>query len=149
MTPRWAITRAGEACKKAAQSDAMTGQGLQHQAKILRFPFLAGLNLLLELLVMFESSNVATQFYQTYYMQLINEIFAVMTGEPRPDTLLDLLLTDHCPFSKPAEQPWGTLLAFQSRGKLLDNCWPVAVCCLRHVLGQPDGGCKVYLSDIA
>ena len=42
---------------------------------------LAGLNLLLELLVMFESSNVATQFYQTYYMQLINEIFAVMTGE--------------------------------------------------------------------
>ena len=40
----------------------------------------AGLNLLLELLVMFESSNVATQFYQTYYMQLVNEIFAVMTG---------------------------------------------------------------------
>ena len=32
---------------------------------------------------MFESSNVAAQFYQTYYMQLINEIFAVMTGEPR------------------------------------------------------------------
>lgn len=30
---------------------------------------------------MFESSNVATQFYQTYYMQLINEIFAVMTGK--------------------------------------------------------------------
>ena len=30
---------------------------------------------------MFESSNVATQFYQTYYMQLINEIFAVMTGD--------------------------------------------------------------------
>ena len=30
---------------------------------------------------MFESSNVAAQFYQTYYMQLINEIFAVMTGE--------------------------------------------------------------------
>lgn len=42
---------------------------------------IAGLNLLLELLVMFESSNVATQFYQTYYMQLINEIFAVMTGD--------------------------------------------------------------------
>lgn len=40
------------------------------------------MNLLLELLVMFESSNVAAQFYQTYYMQLINEIFAVMTGEP-------------------------------------------------------------------
>ena len=32
---------------------------------------------------MFESSNVAAQFYQTYYMQLINEIFAVMTGEPQ------------------------------------------------------------------
>lgn len=29
---------------------------------------------------MFESSNVADQFYRTYYMQLINEIFAVMTG---------------------------------------------------------------------
>jgi hypothetical protein len=39
-----------------------------------------GLNLLLELLVMFEGSEFATQFHQTYYLQLMQEIFAVMTG---------------------------------------------------------------------
>ncbi|KAK9798116.1 hypothetical protein WJX73_000475 [Symbiochloris irregularis] len=38
-----------------------------------------GLNLLLEMLVMFERSKYATQFHQTYYMTLIQEIFAVMT----------------------------------------------------------------------
>eukprot|EP00884_Botryococcus_braunii_P004854 jgi/Botrbrau1/1436/Bobra.0063s0127.1 len=38
-----------------------------------------GLNLLLELLEMFSRSDVATQFYQTYYLQLMQEVFAVMT----------------------------------------------------------------------
>ena len=70
---------------------------------------------------MFESSNVATQFYQTYYMQLINEIFAVMTGEPRPDTLLDVLLSDHCPFFKPGEEP-GALCWLS---KATESCWTV------------------------
>lgn len=39
-----------------------------------------GLNLLLEMLAMFDKSEVATQFYQTYYMSLVREIFAVLTG---------------------------------------------------------------------
>ena len=39
-----------------------------------------GLNLLLEMLDMFDKSEVATLFYQTYYLQLMQEIFAVMTG---------------------------------------------------------------------
>lgn len=39
-----------------------------------------GLNLLLEMLAMFDKSEVATQFYQTYYMSLVQEIFAVLTG---------------------------------------------------------------------
>lgn len=39
-----------------------------------------GLNLLLEMLVSFQKSEFATQFHQTYYMQLVQEIFAVMTG---------------------------------------------------------------------
>ncbi|KAK9807779.1 hypothetical protein WJX72_008954 [[Myrmecia] bisecta] len=38
-----------------------------------------GLNLLRELLVGFEKSNFCTQFHQTYYLQLMREIFAVMT----------------------------------------------------------------------
>ena len=41
-----------------------------------------GLCLLLELLTMFERSDFATQFHQTYYLQLVQEIFAVMTGAP-------------------------------------------------------------------
>lgn len=41
-----------------------------------------GLNLLLEMLSMFDSSNMATQFYPTYYMSLTRELFAVMTGAP-------------------------------------------------------------------
>lgn len=40
-----------------------------------------GLNLLSEMLTMFDKSDVATQFYQTYYMSLIREIFAVLTGK--------------------------------------------------------------------
>ncbi len=40
----------------------------------------AGLNLLHELLVMFVGSGVATQFHQAFYTQLVQEIFAVMTG---------------------------------------------------------------------
>ena len=40
----------------------------------------AGLNLLQELLVMFGNSDVATQFHQRFYTQLVQEIFAVMTG---------------------------------------------------------------------
>jgi hypothetical protein len=51
-----------------------------------------GLNLLLELLEMFSSSDVATQFYQTYYLQLMQEVFAVMTGECRQLTVLLCLL---------------------------------------------------------
>ncbi len=78
--------------------------------KDIETPFCAGLNLLMELLVMFESSNVATQFYQTYYMQLINEIFAVMTGEPRPHTLLDVrywvLCSSHQPAGQRGTLPW-------------------------------------------
>lgn len=38
-----------------------------------------GLHLLLEMLVMFSSSDAATSFHQTYYTQLMREIFAVMT----------------------------------------------------------------------
>jgi exportin-1 len=38
-----------------------------------------GLNLLMELLVMFAGSSVATQFHQAFYTQLVQEIFAVMT----------------------------------------------------------------------
>ena len=46
-----------------------------------------GLCLLLELLTMFERSDFATQFHQTYYLQLVQEIFAVMTGAlPCPAT---------------------------------------------------------------
>ena len=40
-----------------------------------------GLNLLSEMLSIFDRSEVATQFYQTYYMSLIKEIFAVLTGQ--------------------------------------------------------------------
>ena len=71
----------------------------------------AGLNLLLELLVMFESSNVATQFYQTYYMQLINEIFAVMTGDLQAcpassvsSACSPVSPTSDCVWDKPADQ---------------------------------------------
>ena len=39
-----------------------------------------GLNLLLEMLIMFERSEFATQFHQTYYLMLVREIFVVMTG---------------------------------------------------------------------
>jgi exportin-1 len=42
-----------------------------------------GLNLLLEMLVSFQKSEFATQFHQTYFMQLVQEIFAVMTGARR------------------------------------------------------------------
>uniref|UniRef100_A0A7S0WF70 Importin N-terminal domain-containing protein n=1 Tax=Chlamydomonas leiostraca TaxID=1034604 RepID=A0A7S0WF70_9CHLO len=38
-----------------------------------------GLNLLQDLLAQFSACDLATQFYQTYYLQLIQEIFAVMT----------------------------------------------------------------------
>ncbi|KAL6772266.1 XPO1 [Auxenochlorella protothecoides x Auxenochlorella symbiontica] len=38
-----------------------------------------GLNLLQEMLAMFAQSDFATQFYQSYYLQLLREIFAVMT----------------------------------------------------------------------
>ncbi|KAK9862358.1 hypothetical protein WJX84_007629 [Apatococcus fuscideae] len=38
-----------------------------------------GLNLLLEMLTSFEKNDFVTQFHQTYYLQLIREIFAVMT----------------------------------------------------------------------
>lgn len=38
-----------------------------------------GLNLLQDLLQQFSQSQFATQFYQTYYLQLLQEIFAVMT----------------------------------------------------------------------
>ena len=40
-----------------------------------------GLNLLADLLAQFAQSDYATQFHQTYYLQLMQEIFAVMTGE--------------------------------------------------------------------
>ena len=43
-------------------------------------PPAAGLNLLHELLVMFMGSPAATQFHQAFYTQLVQEIFAVMTG---------------------------------------------------------------------
>ena len=39
-----------------------------------------GLNLLLQICESFERSDFATQFYQSYYLQLMQEIFAVMTG---------------------------------------------------------------------
>ena len=40
-----------------------------------------GLNLLLEMLQMFERSDFVTQFHKTYFTILVQEIFAVMTGE--------------------------------------------------------------------
>ena len=40
----------------------------------------AGLNLLLEMLQSFQHSDFATQFHKTYYLTLMQEIFAVMTG---------------------------------------------------------------------
>lgn len=40
----------------------------------------AGLNLLLEMLQSFQHSDFATQFHKTYYLNLMQEIFAVMTG---------------------------------------------------------------------
>lgn len=39
-----------------------------------------GLALLHDLLVQFAGSDYATQFHQTYYLHLLNEILAVMTG---------------------------------------------------------------------
>lgn len=39
-----------------------------------------GLNLLLEMLIMFERSVHATVFHQQYYLMLVREIFVVMTG---------------------------------------------------------------------
>ena len=50
-----------------------------------------GLNLLLEMLTSFEKSDFVTQFHQTYYLQLIREIFAVMTGDCRFVLLLTSL----------------------------------------------------------
>lgn len=38
-----------------------------------------GLNLLYEMLQQFAKSEFATQFYQTYYLQLLRELFAVLT----------------------------------------------------------------------
>lgn len=38
-----------------------------------------GLNLLMDMLVKFEGSNYAVSFHQTYYVQLVSEIFSVMT----------------------------------------------------------------------
>ena len=43
--------------------------------------FDAGLNLLLEMLQSFQHSDFATQFHKSYYLTLMQEIFAVMTGE--------------------------------------------------------------------
>jgi CRM1 C terminal len=40
-----------------------------------------GLNLLVEICQSFEGSDFATQFYQAYHLQLLQEVFAVMTGE--------------------------------------------------------------------
>lgn len=61
-----------------------------------------GLNLLLELLVMFEKSEFATVFHQTYYLQLMQEIFAVMTGAATSSIYLDraarTLAEDFCIF---------------------------------------------------
>ncbi len=42
----------------------------------------AGLNLLLEMLQSFQHSDFATQFHKTYYLNLMQEVFAVMTGQP-------------------------------------------------------------------
>ena len=39
-----------------------------------------GLSLLLQICESFEGSEFATQFYRVYYLQLMQEIFAVMTG---------------------------------------------------------------------
>ena len=43
-----------------------------------------GLHLLLEMLESFKKSNVATQFHQQYYLELMRETFVVMTGECLP-----------------------------------------------------------------
>ena len=47
----------------------------------------AGLNLLLEMLQSFQHSDFATQFHKTYYLNLMQEIFAVMTGVHRHYTV--------------------------------------------------------------
>ncbi len=36
-----------------------------------------GLNLLLEMLTIFDKNEMATQFYRTYYLNLVREVFAV------------------------------------------------------------------------
>ena len=46
--------------------------------------FFSGLHLLLEMLESFKKSNVATQFHQQYYLELMRETFVVMTGEWPP-----------------------------------------------------------------
>jgi len=60
----------------------------------------AGLNLLLEMLQSFQHSDFATQFHKTYYLTLMREIFAVMTGNAhtssRGATRKKLCTVDFC-----------------------------------------------------
>ena len=51
-----------------------------------------GLNLLLEMLQMFAQSDFATQFHKTYFLSLVQEIFAVMTGAQLHATRATLVL---------------------------------------------------------
>ena len=44
--------------------------------------------MLLEMLQSFEHSDFATQFHKTYYLTLMQEIFAVMTGKIVCGTIL-------------------------------------------------------------
>lgn len=54
-----------------------------------------GLNLLLEMLAIFDKNEMATQFYRTYYLNLVRELFAVMTGDPHWNKHAGNLKTRH------------------------------------------------------
>eukprot|EP00898_Chlorokybus_atmophyticus_P003100 jgi/Chlat1/3791/Chrsp259S00289 len=55
-----------------------------------------GLNLLLEMLGSFQNSNMGTQFYQTYFLTLEQEIFAVLTDTfHKPGFKLHALILQH------------------------------------------------------
>ena len=85
----------------------------------------AGLNLLLELLVMFERSEYATQFHQTYYLQLMREIFVVMTGARSSDEA-----SLHTSFSPSFKLPFRTAVLYylQCPQAHKSPAWPPSEC---------------------
>lgn len=85
-----------------------------------------GLNLLHEMLVSFQNSQYVTQFYATYYTQIMQEVFAVMTGAGPH--------TQHFVFH-------GGLLRRQDKRSLFLSVY--------HALTQDPHGISLLLVDIA